>query len=286
MILTFFNNYNNGDIHVSREFVKDIIKKTNATQITYHHKNSSRLLLDIPSVTTVNRPIIHLNKSFVTKTADSDNIPTYFINTWYNARSDNYKKYGCTLKTLYENFKIIYKELGISIESEEYYIPSIDFSVYQIKDIDNFVYNNSKKKKIFISNCVSLSGQSPELIPWDELIYNLSAKYPDYIFLITNPTIISRDNCIQTAQVIGGGLNNNLCENSYISTWCDVIIGNNSGAHTFSYVKENIMGTKKQRNIMISFYPEFTSQYNTQTKTIQPISNTFNLVNTISNVIK
>jgi hypothetical protein len=40
--LIFFNYFHNGDIHVSREFVKDILNKTNFNNHIYYHHNSKK----------------------------------------------------------------------------------------------------------------------------------------------------------------------------------------------------------------------------------------------------
>jgi len=53
MELIFYNNYHNGDIHLSRNFVKDIIKKTNYDKYSYIHNNSSTILKDINNLTYI-----------------------------------------------------------------------------------------------------------------------------------------------------------------------------------------------------------------------------------------
>lgn len=268
MKIEFFNNFNNGDIHISREFIKDIIKKTNSSNVDYFHKNSERILLDIPEIKT--QPKINNIDDHISYYKYYDRHPEVFlINTWYNSQPENYKKYSCTLKTLYENFKLIYSELGISIETEDFYIPSIDFSKYQIPQL---LETSQYEKRIFISNCEAISGQSPQIY-WDELIFDLTIKFPNYLFFITNPSFVKRNNCIHINKILNEQLDNNLCENAYISTICDVIIGNNSGPHTFSFIKENILGDKKQINIMCSYYPIFTELYNKEHKTFISLKN-------------
>ena len=45
--LIFYNNFHNGDIHVSRDFVKDIVSKINFSEAIYYHENSYTILKDI-----------------------------------------------------------------------------------------------------------------------------------------------------------------------------------------------------------------------------------------------
>jgi len=197
MKIEFFNNFNNGDIHVSREFIKDIIKKTNSSNVDYFHKNSERILLDIPEIKT--QPKINNIDDHISYYKYYDRHPEVFlINTWYNSQPENYKKYSCTLKTLYENFKLIYSELKIPIETEDFYIPFIDFSKYQLPQL---LETNQFEKRIFISNCEAISGQSPQIY-WDELIFDLTIKFPNYLFFITNPSFVKRNNCIHINKIL------------------------------------------------------------------------------------
>ena len=46
-IINFFNCAHNGDVHLSREFVKDIINKTNCDDYEYWHINKPNLLKDL-----------------------------------------------------------------------------------------------------------------------------------------------------------------------------------------------------------------------------------------------
>ena len=44
--IIFYNTFHNGDIHVSREFIKDIMNKIETT-FYYYHNGGPRLLFDI-----------------------------------------------------------------------------------------------------------------------------------------------------------------------------------------------------------------------------------------------
>ena len=88
--IIFFNHYHNGDIHYSREFVKDIIKKTNSTECYYYHFNKPNLLKDInikhniPQYLDKQKQIIKI----------SDNI---FINTWIGQCGAKYLTKDCSI---------------------------------------------------------------------------------------------------------------------------------------------------------------------------------------------
>lgn len=254
MTLRFYNHYHNGDIHVSREFVKDIIQKIKPEKTYYHHTNKKGLLADVdieqrPSMDDFNRHIPFL----LTK----DEV---HINTWYNSEPEIYQTNGgATLKTLYEKFKKIYEQLNINIEPYEFYIPSIDFSKFFISNVDSWFATTKFLKFVFISNGNTLSGQSVNF-DFDPLIQILSRRFPEVCFIVSNPTFVKGENITLSEDII----KKNKCdlnENGYITTFCDIIIGRNSGAATFSLLKESIFGEKRQQFFCITLdNPYFIEQ--------------------------
>lgn len=267
--IVFYNTLHNGDIHVSREFIKDIINKID-TQFYYYHNGGPKLLQDINiqyktfkagAYNFTNSQIIHEEQNSI------------LINTWYNTNFDGYKKYGCTLKTLYENFKIIYEYLNIKIEPLEFYIPSFDFTKYSTQSIDAFIEKNTEKKKIYISNGMVQSGQSDNF-SMDEIINKLSNHFSDWLFLISNPISLTNSNIIQTNQIIQID-DSDLCENAYLMTFCDVIIGRCSGTFSFGLIKDNLISESKQTWIGVCrINPKFgVDEFLPANKTFHWISN-------------
>ena len=86
---------------------------------------------------------------------------------------------------------------------------------------------------------------------FDDIIENLSNEYKEINFLVTNDSLISNDNVFYTKNIIG--LEKDLFEISYLSTFCDVIIGRSSGPHSFSYIKDNFFNKKKINISICSF---------------------------------
>jgi len=285
-MINFYNFNHNGDIHVSRTFIKDIIKKIPYERYTYYHFNSNRLLLDLP---------IHIfdiyktpNSNITTSTIHTTHFfknEDIFINTWYVSNNDNFIKYGCTLQSLYENFKIVYKDLKIEIEDIEYYIPDINFEKYYIQNIKNYFENCKFNKKIYISNGYVLSGQANNY-NMDYIIDDLSTKFKDYLFIISNNTKIKKDNIIESKEIIQ--LNDNdLNENAYLSTYCDVIFGRLSGTHSFSINKANFITENKQIFVVDTSLKEYDfgiSNFIHKNKTILKIDN--NITDNLESIIK
>jgi len=274
--IIFFNHFHNGDIHSSREFVKDIIFKMNPEQVEYHQNNENLELSDINIKFLTIDDDLHMDKLIY-----EDDL-TIYINTWFNTHF-GHRYYQCTLEALYYNFKIIYEKLDIKLDPIENYIPSIDYSKYNIKNVDEYFSNIKSKKLIFISNgkIESMQSDNENL---DFVIKDLSDNKNNIIF-VTSPTEIISDNVVQTKDIIKnekGDLN----ENSYISTFCDIIIGKESGPYFFTYVKDNIETDKKQYMIPIYHIKPFINEkYFNKNKKLIHLRHTNLLLNELKKIV-
>jgi len=237
--IIFYNHFGNGDIFESREFVKEYLLDFPGCNFYYAHGKDPKIISDI---------------SFIKSIAVNNNMPTHkpitkingtiYINTWIGQNS----KYvlpgiGCVVEKHYELHNDIRKILGISPCRKKVieYIPSIDYSFYNIENIKNFVSNT--KTRILICNGNAQSGQA-ENYNLDPIIEILCKKYLDYDFIHTSPTSVKQPNLFFTGDIIkarGCDLN----EISYLSQFCKVIVGRNSGPHVFSQVIENWLDDKK-----------------------------------------
>lgn len=242
----FFNNYHNGDVFYSKEFVKDIKSKIGKNHY-YIHNNDFSILKD-------------MNIEQIKKSTPKNDISVLqiendiYINTWIGQQQSKYLSTGCNLNANYNIFCDIYEQLNIEINQIEYYIPSVDFQKVQTLNINNFI--NSNKKYILICNNNVHSDQS-ENFNFDPIIDYLSTVYPDLMFIISNNTNLNKNNIFNFSNI--GGITNNLLEISYISTKCDVIIGRASGPYCFTHIKENIKNSNK---IFIGFsYGEAESKW-------------------------
>jgi hypothetical protein len=233
-MIIFYNHSHNGDIHYSREFVKDIIKKTNHDKYIYQHKNGE-LLKDINLIET---NIIEKNKN---EQIIREGNKT-FINTWIGQKNGKFLKSHCTLHTNYNIYKEIYKQLNIEIEDIKYYIPEIDFKKYNIYNVDIFLSNN-KNMNILISNGNVESGQAINF-DFTQVIKKLANEYKNINFILTNKCNIVLDNVFFTDDIMNK--RPDLNEISYLSTFCDIIVGRSSGPYTFTHIKENLFNKKKK----------------------------------------
>jgi hypothetical protein len=251
MNIYFFNPCRNGDIHVSRSYIKDIIKKLGNKNEYYYIQNpiytSGVILKDLESIKT----IFDINKidqnSSITKVGED-----IFINTWYGQLNMKYFKQtysknkadDCSFYILYEIFKDVYNYLNVEIGDFFEYIPQIEYNNLNTSKIDFFLSESKKfTKKVLVCDNPVQSGQSSNF-DFEPVVSNLSEKYKDICFIRTSELDVYSDNVFSTRDIIQ--LNSDLNEISYLSTYCDLIVGRSSGPYTFSLVGDNINNKDKK----------------------------------------
>lgn len=244
--ICFFNHFHNGDIFHSKSFIEEIINSIDA-DFSYAHSNHSNLLKDL-NIKHQSIPDI----SCTTKFLELDGI--LYVNTWigsYFVKGEKY--YGeCTLRFSYEMFSKIYDELNkrlgceLKLSSIEKYIPNIKFSEFNILNIESYIQQDLNKKILFC-NGPCLSGQCAYHGDMQPIINSLAGKYPNITFIVTHRISTDLQNIKYTGDLIDSS-EGDLNEIGYLSTFCDIIIGRNSGPFCFSTNKRNVDNSK------ITFY--------------------------------
>jgi hypothetical protein len=242
--VVFYNMFHYGDLHVSRGLVREVSRRCVAKGIKceYIHNYSDEILKDIQDI-----QIVKSNYNITNITPSHVSGDTVFINTWYGGNKDIFNSYGLTFDCLYRSFKEAVKPLDIDFDSINPIdmFPSIDYEKYQIENAKLWLNNNIGKRKLFISNGLTLSGQF-ENFKFSNIINRLARDYPETQFIISNdePGIHEKDNIIFTKNIIQKN-GNDLNENSYLASNCDIIIGRFSGTYTFAMTKENYFDKPK-----------------------------------------
>lgn len=264
----YFNNFNchNGDLHYYREFIKDIINKTDFDNYyLLENKSSSKLLIDIP-----NLKFDKINGNcFINQTYYKINQDVYinihFIRTDSNyliIKDNEWFKYNSLLDAYYEYYSFIYNKLSINLDNKNNYIPTINYSKFEIENIDKFIQQNDKFKLLFCNGKV-LSGQSK--LTLDNIFYiidKLSDMHKNIDFILTEKIDIIKENILFTDDIINCQLPD-LNEISYLSTFCNIILGRTSGPYCFTLTKDNLNDSEKTHisissNFITSFYTEFS----------------------------
>ena len=233
MIINFYNNCNNGDIHFSRTLITLIKDNYPNCEYNFLHKNKKGLLKDLPYINEIDLDDKCLSNESVNF---YDN--TIYINTWYGQNNRIFLDYGggCTLATANIIVHHIFSKLNKTIIfDEEKLYPTVDFSQILLPEIkDGF--------KILICNNNSLSGQANN-VNLNHMIDVVSDLYPEITFYVTDKININKNNIIFTSDITN--VSPDLLEISYISTKCNIIVGRSSGPYSFSLLYENIKDESK-----------------------------------------
>jgi len=245
--IIWFNHFHNGDLHISREFVRKIMDKVKTispeTSFSYAHVNDPCLLSDIPNLGYQNLHTLGLDQFENLRT----NGQTTYINTWYAQQRHKYMNiHGMTLDCLYQAFDDTCKTLwGFSLNEissdPSLFIPTIDYSKFIIQNAQNWI-NSHPQKKIFISNGMAMSGQATNFA-MTPIICELANIHKDKIFILSNQenNQILPSNVVYSHHIIQKPSGSDLNENSFLTTYCDVIIGRASGAFSYAWTQENML---------------------------------------------
>lgn len=279
--IVFYNNFHYGDLHFSRGFILDIYNKLNKKfykKFYYYHSLPNDIFFDYIFFDKFKGRIPDINSQIV----ERDNV--VFINTWIGQENRKYVTVGISLYSSMLMFKKIYSKLKIKLESIENYVPTIDFSKLNylyVKNINNFIENN-KKKIVLISNGSVHSCQSQNF-NFEPIITYLANKNKNVIFICTWKNCISDlQNMLFTCDIIGKPIND-LNEISYLSLFCDIIVGRASGPYCFTQIKENINNKNKT---FISFSNNQNDGIWFQSKAKNVWSNNYNIDNIINIINK
>lgn len=241
--ICFFNHYHNGDLFNSKSFIKEIISNIDV-KYYYAHSNQSVVLSDL-GVEHIQIP----NLSHADKFVEHDDV--LYVNTWIGSyfNGDNPYIGECTLRFSYSMFEKIYQQLNVYFSSDlkldpiENYFSFVDYSKFNLSKVTDFVLQYQQPKILF-SNGPCLSGQCDYYGDMKSIIETCAKRNPNKLFIATHKFSTQLENIKFTGDI----LNLNTCdlnEISYISTFCDIIVGRNSGPFCFSMTKENISNPEK-----------------------------------------
>jgi len=241
--ICFFNHYHNGDLFNSKSFIKEIISNI-PTKYYYAHSNQSIVLSDLNVEHVGNFDISQSEKIL-------DVGDVVWVNTWIGAYFDVNKPYygECTLRFLYQMYAEIYQKLNeifdsnLSLSPIDNYFSFVDYSKFDVSNVDQFLLKNTNKK-ILISNGPCLSGQCDYTGDMSPIIEILAKNNPNKTFIATHSFDCSLDNVVFTNDIIKSN-ECDLNEISYLSTFCDIIVGRNSGPFCFASTKNSLKDSNK-----------------------------------------
>ena len=122
------------------------------------------------------------------------------------------------------------------------FIPTVDYSYFKIEGIKNYLLSN-KRKKVLVCNGAVVSKQAKNF-SFNGIVNNIAKSNPDVDFIMTEKFYSTTKNIFFTDDLIGKQ-GNDLNEISYLSLYCDCIVGRSSGPYIYSMVKENLLNAEK-----------------------------------------
>lgn len=269
----FFNMFRNGDLFVVREFARTMINQIPQLNWYYAHGNHKDSLKDLPCKYIPMPHFYEVCDSVGCKHHEvSDLLPKYkplnpgepvrffssnsplYVNTWAGCWHGVKFPLGCypnmhDLLSIWKSIgEIVNQKTGYNVDFHDdivSYFPSINYSFFD----KTLVETASKSilqfdKKILFANGRSMSGQSKlDVNVLNAVIIQMSHDFPNIAFIVTDNLGIKRDNIFSTSQLFEKAFD--LPEISYLSTFCDIIVGKNSGPFTYAHVKPNVMNENK-----------------------------------------
>ena len=237
--VVFYNELHNGDIHMSRPYIMDMMQIMGDNDYYYYHKNNPKILSDIENLKSI--PDLNLLQSPI-----DVKICTWIGQFSWDDKGNFFSPfYGCNFPSYYEVMKKVYHGLGIADKMKPIadYVPTINYNQYSIENIKNYFTKNTQRNILICNNKVS-SGQAPN-DPMNSMIMQLACSFANMNFIISNKNdleeILEKDNIIYAKDIIkDDSIDFDMNEISYIGSQCDVIIGRSSGPYVFSITKETV----------------------------------------------
>ena len=238
----FYNHFNNGDLFESREFIRGIMEQVQAEEYYYAHIRNPRTFADFK-----NMKHMQIDGRMNLKSPSAYMNGDVFINTWIG-RDPKYvlPRIGCTIDNNLKMFNDALKKLKLPLLNKSLYeyLPTVDYSCFEIAGVDKFVKKNKNRKKILICNGQVNSSQAANF-SFTTSIETLSSKYKDILFILTEGIDCKNKNVISASSVTQTSDGYDLNEITYLSTFVDMIVGRKSGPFVFAHPKDVWYSDKK-----------------------------------------
>ena len=259
--IIFFNHCHNGDLIVSKEFVRELMRKVPANYI-YAHTKSPNLLKDMIGRTTdddYNRTSGSIGKYPKKFVFPLPNVTV--INTWwgayykewevnenfYDVVSPSFSKIDLNWEVYYEIFEYIFKvcarhfdmDLTLDEKSPIEYAHKIDYSLFSLPEI-----KLTTKKSVYFANGLPMSGQSHLYNDMSEHIIYFAERLPNITFYCSQKFFTILPNIVFTDDIFNRPFDD-LNETAYLSQLCNGIVGRNSGTFHITNTKHNLNDPNK-----------------------------------------
>jgi len=241
--LCFFNFFHNGDLIHSKPFVRETIKHLGKERVMYAHNKDSVVVADLDI------PVVRLEGiSHKTKIINMNEPDIMFVNTWIGSYFDGFKG-ECTLNFNMKMWNVIYQDINtvfgkkMKLGPVENYLPYVDYAKFDLANVRSYIDSDSQKKILFC-NGPAMSGQCEYNGDMEEIIIPLAVNHPEITFITTKELEKTPPNVKYTGNIIRSE-RCDLNEIAYLSKYCSLIIGRNSGPFCFASTGENLNDPSK-----------------------------------------
>lgn len=241
--LCFFNFFHNGDLIHSKPFVREAIKHLGKERVMYAHNKDPVVVADLDI------PVVRLEGiSHKTKIINMNEPDIMFVNTWIGSYFDGFKG-ECTLNFNMKMWNVIYQDINtvfgkkMKLGPVENYLPYVDYTKFDLANVRSYIDSDSQKKILFC-NGPAMSGQCEYNGDMEEIIIPLAVNHPEITFITTKELEKTPPNVKYTGNIIRSE-RCDLNEIAYLSKYCSLIIGRNSGPFCFASTGENLNDPSK-----------------------------------------
>lgn len=261
MKIVFYNHYHNGDLVLTKEFVREFMEMYSGYEFYYAHYKHPKVLLDLKcnhiSLRDFNLP---QNIRFIESSDD-----VLFINTWIGAYTNqgfwgddpfgikfelvdlnsegiNWRVYHRIWNYVHQVCNKIFSVNFKLREEIELYAHSIDYSRFNCDPNWLDKYQGS----ILVSNGLVESGQTHTNNDMSAVVKRVAFENPDKVFICTKRFDTDKPNITFTDNIISDSEGCDLNEIAYLSQACSVIIGRNSGPFLFTNTLQNLSDSNKK----------------------------------------
>lgn len=248
MKLQAFLHYGIGDLWESREFLKDWMAACNVTECNYACRYPA-VFEDMPNVHCIELREDHQMRKGWYRRGD-----TLYVNMWIGCRNGEtnpkgdyviWPGVGCVVENLFRMHSQYLQEAGFKPLSRPVidYLPSVDYSRVNTGKVDAFAQLMGERKVVLVCNGNTGSGHAAnfdmvemvELLPID----------PKRAYIFTQRENCERPDVLFTDDITERNGRCDVLAISYLSQFCDVIVGRCSGAQMVCETKENWMDPNK-----------------------------------------
>jgi hypothetical protein len=271
----FGNECGIGDNFVPRSFIRKVVSALPDKQFYSIHRFGPNLFKDIPQIKEItpkeykkvygvenpfywakpiNRNFSMQKNPHLYEQIREDGFGGLHINTWYHSLEEMASKYysGSAFPVLIYNFGHLFYALGIDeIEKPENYLPSVDYSYYNVDSLKNKLENIRKKfdEVVLVCNEMPATKDIVRSFDFDSFLAPKIQSNPKIAFIHTAPIWnhkLNLKNVFYTDNILSGTPKPDVIYMGFIAKYCDKIIGRMSGPMACTLTKEHLVDNPKQ----------------------------------------